>query len=77
MPIYMNAFLLPSSPSLPFLLEDVYVKGATRVRLDADMDKIHSFARKEGMMAYSVVSSRTKLGADKKTWTPFKRLGKS
>lgn len=77
MPIYMNAFLLPTSPSLPFLLEDVYVKGGFRtVATDADLEKVHGFARKEGMMVYSIESKITyQLGADKKTWTPFKPGG--
>lgn len=74
MPVIMNSFLLPVSPSIPFLLEDTYVKGGFRVVDTADaLTKIVGFAKKVGMLAYVIADDKYyKLLADKVTWEEFK-----
>ena len=74
MPVIMNSFLLPVSPSIPFLLEDTYLKGGFRVvdTFDA-LAKIAGFAKKVGMLSYVVADDKYyKLLADKVTWEEFK-----
>lgn len=53
MPIYAAAFFLPTSASIPFLLEDIYLRGGYRTVRDLeDMKAIKPAARKKGMMVY-------------------------
>ncbi len=70
MPINMAAYLLPSSPFIPYLLEDVYFKGGYRCVADiAARDKIHRYAKKVGMKVYVQADDKVyKLGLDGKTW---------
>lgn len=50
MPVFPTSFFVPPSSSVPFLLEDIYVRGGFRVVSTlADRDEIHNFSRKEGM----------------------------
>lgn len=74
MPISMTAFLLPSNAAIPFLVEDIYVKGGFRcVAAFTDLTKIHPFAKKSGMLAYvSQDDKMYKLLADRTTWVEFK-----
>ena len=74
MPVIMNSFLLPVSPSIPFLVEDVYIKGGFRVvdTFEA-LGKIAGFAKKVGMLSYVIADDKYyKLLADKVTWEEFK-----
>lgn len=74
MPVMMSSYLLPLSPSLPFLVEDTYVKGGFRVVATfSDLGLIVAFAKKQGMLAYVTDEDKYyKLLADKKTWVEFK-----
>jgi hypothetical protein len=53
MPLYASAFFLPTSPSIPFLLEDIYLRGGYRtVATIAERDGIRPAARKKGMIVF-------------------------
>lgn len=53
MPIYASAFFIPTSASIPYILEDVYLKGGYRsVATIAERDLIKTAARKQGMLCY-------------------------
>lgn len=53
MPLYASAFFLPTSVSIPYLIEDVYIRGGFRtVTAIADRDAIKPASRKKGMMVY-------------------------
>tara|TARA_Y100001963_G_C6770659_1_gene444700 strand:+ start:672 stop:1439 length:768 start_codon:yes stop_codon:yes gene_type:complete len=54
MPILMRDWIVPSSPYLPYLLEDTFMKGGFRIVPDlATRDtKIHPLAMKQGMLVY-------------------------
>lgn len=53
MPLYASAFFLPTSPSIPFLLEDIYLRGGYRtVATIADRNAIRPPARKQGMVVF-------------------------
>lgn len=70
MPIAMAAYLLPSSPFIPYLLEDVYFKGGYRCVADITArDKIHRYAKKAGMKVYVQSEDKVyKLEVDGITW---------
>lgn len=74
MPISMSAFLLPSNTAVPFLVEDIYVKGGFQVKSTfAELAKIHPFAKKVGMLAYVIADDKIyKLQPDKTNWEEFK-----
>lgn len=53
MPILVTSFFLPAAKGLPFILEDIYVKGGYRsVATMADLGAIPSAAKKPGMLVY-------------------------
>ena len=53
MPIYASAFFIPTSASIPYILEDIYQKGGYRsVATLVDRDAIKTAARKQGMLCY-------------------------
>ena len=53
MPILVTSFFLPAAKGLPFILEDIYVKGGYRsVATMADLGSIPSAAKKPGMLVY-------------------------
>lgn len=53
MPLYAAAFFLPTSQSIPYLLEDVYLRGGFRTVATVDaMIAIKPASRKRGMMVY-------------------------
>lgn len=68
MPVQMNSYLLPVSANLPYLLEDVYLRGGMRVVADvAARDKIAALARKPGMLVWCTAEQKMfQLGSDKK-----------
>jgi hypothetical protein len=70
MPIRVTSFYLPASPSLPYILEDVYVRGGFRsVATETDRNGISPLSRKIGMLVYCVdVDKYFRLGSDKLTW---------
>lgn len=70
MPIRVTSFYLPASPSIPYLLEDVYVRGGFRsVATTTLRDSIAALSLKIGMLVYCQdVDKYYKLGADKQTW---------
>lgn len=74
MPISMSAFLLPSNASVPFLVEDIYVKGGFQVKTAfADLAKIHPFAKKVGMLVHVIEDNKIyQLQPDKINWVEFK-----
>lgn len=58
MPVYPISFFVPKSSSIPYLLEDTYLKGSLRVLANiAARDAIPNAARKIGMV---VITSDTK-----------------
>lgn len=60
MPLYPAAYMLPASPSIPFLLEDVYLRGGYRCVADvAARDAINTYARKAGMRVYVITTGET------------------
>lgn len=73
MPIRVTSFYLPVSPSLPYILEDVYVRGGFRsVATTAARDGIAAMAKKVGMLVYCEdVDKYFRLGTDKQTWYEF------
>lgn len=53
MPIYASAFFIPTSASIPYILEDIYLKGGYRsVATIVDRDAIKTAARKQGMLCF-------------------------
>lgn len=59
MPLYASAFFLPSSPSLPFIIEDIYIRGGYRaVATIAERDAIKPATRKKGMIVYVAEDNR-------------------
>lgn len=74
MPISMSAFLLPANAAVPFLVEDIYVKGGFHIRAAfTDLAKIHPFARKAGMLVHVTADDKIyKLLPDRTNWIEFK-----
>lgn len=70
MPVQVNSYLLPASASLPYLVEDIYVRGGMRVVADiAARDKIHVMARKTGMLVWCTSEQKMfQLAPGNKTW---------
>lgn len=53
MPLYASGFFVPSSAGIPYILEDIYVRGGYRsVATIADRNAIKSAGRKQGAMVY-------------------------
>jgi hypothetical protein len=53
MPIYASAFFIPTSASIPYILEDVYLKGSYRsVATIAERNAIKTAARKQGALCF-------------------------
>lgn len=60
MPLYAAAFFLPTSVAIPYLLEDIYLRGGYRSVVDLEaLNAIKPGTRKLGMMVY--VQSEKKL----------------
>ena len=79
MPLILPSFQLPLTPSLPYILEDVYLKGGYRsvATLDA-MNAIHPAARKLGMLVYCVETDLIyKPSADKTSFVEWSGGGGS
>lgn len=70
MPITLSSFQIPLSPSIPYLLEDTYLKGGYRsVATLANLNAIHPVARKPGMLVYCLETDTIyKLSTDKLTF---------
>lgn len=70
MPISLSSFQIPLSPSIPYLLEDTYLKGGYRsVATLANLNAIHPVARKPGMLVYCLETDTIyKLSTDKLTF---------
>lgn len=53
MPLYASAFFVPTSAGVPYILEDIYLRGGYRsVATIAERDAIKPAARKQGMVVY-------------------------
>ena len=53
MPLYASAFFVPTSAGIPYILEDIYLRGGYRsVATLADMYAIKPASRKAGMLCY-------------------------
>lgn len=53
MPVMLNSFLLPSNAALPFLVQDIHVKGGLRcVKTALERDAIRTAAKSSGMMVW-------------------------
>jgi hypothetical protein len=70
MPILLSSSILPQSPTIPFLVQDIHLRGGYRcVNDDAERDSVPLAARKEGMRVF-VASTDTSwtVGSDKSVW---------
>lgn len=74
MPVMLNSFLLPSNAALPYLVQDVHIKGGLRcVSTVEDRDAIKAPARSAGMMVWvSADKQMYQLADDLKTWEDAK-----
>ncbi|AXG66872.1 hypothetical protein HOU08_gp146 [Dickeya phage vB_DsoM_JA29] len=74
MPVMLTSFLLPSNTALPFLVQDIHLKGGLRcVKSSADRDAIKSGARSAGMMVWvSDDKQMYQLADDLTTWEDAK-----
>lgn len=78
MPMYVPAFFLPTSQGIPYLMEDIYLRGGYRVAATiAARNAISPAARKVGMMVY-VIEDKTLYwipnstsGLPENVWKPF------
>ncbi len=53
MPLYASAFFIPTSAGVPYILEDIYIRGSYRsVATIAERDAIRPAARKQGMICF-------------------------
>lgn len=53
MPLYASGFFVPTSPSIPYVLEDIYLRGGYRSVADvAARNAVPRAARKQGMLVY-------------------------
>lgn len=53
MPLYASAFFIPTSPGIPYILEDLHLRGGWRsVATIADRNAIKSASRKQGCVCY-------------------------
>lgn len=53
MPVFLQSFLLPSFPQLPFLLEDKYLRGGFQsLTTLVERDDMHIVKKKPGMLVY-------------------------
>ncbi|WOL24389.1 hypothetical protein fHeYen902_043c [Yersinia phage fHe-Yen9-02] len=70
MAVIMNSFLQPATTSLPFLLEDKYIRGGMRcVADDVARDAIPRGARLEGMLVWCTSPGKLyQVAADLTTW---------
>ena len=60
MPLYPSSFFVPASASIPFLLEDKYMRGGWHCVADeAERDAIGTGARKLGMRVYVADTGET------------------
>lgn len=74
MPVMLTSFLLPSNSALPFLLQDIHLKGGLRcVKAVTDRDAIPTGARSAGMMVWvSNDKQMYQLADDLTTWDDAK-----
>lgn len=77
MPLYASAFFVPTSAGVPYILEDIYLRGGYRsVATIADRNAIKSAARKQGAICY-VRENQTlywlpdAVTAGEEAWKPF------
>lgn len=77
MPIVQTSYVVPSSPSIPYLVEDIYFKGGFRVVADAiARDAIKAQAKKVGMLVLTALDGKIwQLQEDKISWVEFKSGG--
>ena len=53
MPFYADSFLLPTSPYLPYLMEDKYLKGGFQcVKDNEELLAINKYQKKDGMLVF-------------------------
>ena len=70
MPVFMESFMQPAFPQLPFLMEDKYLRGGFQ-SLDTldDRDTMHPIKKKAGMLVYvKETSSYYQLSDDLQEW---------
>lgn len=74
MPVNMTSFLLPASAALPYLLEDIYLRGGMRcVATLAVRDAMSVGNKKPGMLCYVTETKKMyQLGTDNITWEEAK-----
>lgn len=77
MPVSVTTFFLPAHAGVPFILEDLYLRGGFKVfSTIEDRDNSHPFSRKPGMLCYTAdEDTYFKLMPDRITWEEFKTGG--
>ena len=70
MAVVMSSFLVPISPALPFLVEDLMVRGGFRcLNTIEERDKLHPMAKKPGMLVWCATPGQLyQLEPDRATW---------
>lgn len=73
MPVSVTTFFLPANAGVPFILEDLYLRGGFKVYdTIEDRDNSHPFSRKPGMLCYTTdQDTYFKLLSDRITWEEF------
>lgn len=74
MPVSVTTFFLPANAGVPFILEDLYLRGGFKVfNTTEERDNTHPFSRKPGMLCYTADEDMYfKLMPDRITWEEFK-----
>lgn len=77
MPVSVTTFFLPANAGVPFILEDLHLRGGFKVyNTVAERDASHPFSRKPGMLCYTAdEDTYFKLQPDRITWEEFKLGG--
>lgn len=70
MPVFLQSFMTPAFPQLPFLMEDKYLRGGFQsLNTLEDRDTMHVIKKKPGMLVYiKETSSYYQLSDDLQVW---------
>lgn len=78
MPISVPSFFKPAGVSVPFVLEDIYLRGGYRcVATLADRDALTSYVKKTGMMVYVIATTELWQLSATATWVKVEFGGKA
>lgn len=70
MPLLFPTYIVPASPFIPYMLEDVYLKGGFRVVTEeTELDSLHFASRKPGMLIWTSATEKLwQLSSDMTIW---------